>query len=89
LFGVRARSVLGRQTSDEAAGSAAFTSGLLIGSDVREALAGTVNGRIAVAGAPNLTALYASALQIAGHDTVAVDGAAAFLAGAKALVETL
>lgn len=86
LFGIRARHLLG-----ESGGSgASVASGLLIGSDVRAGLAlGAGNGPIVLIGRPDLCALYAAALAEAGRQTVEVDGAGAFLAGAQMLKELL
>jgi 2-dehydro-3-deoxygalactonokinase len=86
LFRVRARAILDPPPG-AMSGFSAFVSGLLIGSDVREAAMGLGNNPISVAGEPHLTALYAKALSMAGHMAVEIDGAKAFLAGAKALVE--
>lgn len=88
LFGVRARSLLERQSNDATPDFSAFVSGLLIGSDVREAVIDVADDSISVVGEPRLTGLYAEAIAIAGNKAVEIDGAKAFLAGANALVET-
>jgi 2-dehydro-3-deoxygalactonokinase len=85
LFRIRARHLLGESQG----GGASFASGLLIGSDVRAGLGLHRDGPIALIGAPGLCALYAAALREAGHETIAVDGAAAFLAGIRLLTEML
>jgi 2-dehydro-3-deoxygalactonokinase len=85
LFGVRARAVLDADTAP----FADFVSGLLIGSDVREAAKDFGGHPVIVAGDAPLTSLYVRALRLAGHTAGQVDGAQAFLAGAKALVETV
>ena len=86
LFSVRARVLLGQS---ERAAAASYTSGLLIGADLRVGLRRAGEGPIAVMGRPELTALYSAALRIAGWATVEVDGEEAFLAGAKRLAEAL
>jgi 2-dehydro-3-deoxygalactonokinase len=86
LFSVRARVLLG---AAERAAAASYTSGLLIGADVRTGLRGAGDGEIAVMGRPELTALYAAALKTAGWEARQVDGEQAFLAGAKRLAEAL
>jgi 2-dehydro-3-deoxygalactonokinase len=86
LFSVRARVLLGQ---GERAAAGSYTSGLLIGADVRTGLRRAGEGPIAVMGRPELTALYAAALKTAGWATVEVDGEAAFIAGARRLAEAL
>ncbi len=46
-------------------------------------------GTIALIGRTDLCALYAAALEAAGHETVEVDGAEAFRAGIQLLTELL
>lgn len=86
LFSVRARVLLEQAAREDAA---SYTSGLLIGADLRTGLRQAAEGEIVVMGRPELTALYAAALGAAGWATREVDGEAAFLAGAMALAETL
>ena len=81
LFSVRAGVLLGKGRRQDATD---FTSGLLIGADVRSSLDGG-DGDIFVMGGPNLTRLYAAALGVAGRRTIEIDGEAAFLAGIKAI----
>ncbi|RYY45740.1 MAG: 2-dehydro-3-deoxygalactonokinase [Sphingomonadales bacterium] len=83
LFGIRARWLLGEANAD-----ASYASGLLIGSDVRASLDGGTS-EIALIGAPELCALYAAALGIAGREAVPIDGETAFLAGVRQLTEIL
>jgi len=83
LFGIRARWLLGEGKAD-----ASYASGLLIGSDVRAAL-DTGTSEVALIGTPELCALYAAALGIAGREFVAIDGETAFLAGIRLLTEML
>lgn len=84
LFRIRARHLLGESASD----STSYASGLLIGSDVRCGLHLHAGGSIALVGRPDLCALYAAVLSQAGHESIEVDGAAAFLAGMTMLTET-
>lgn len=86
LFSVRARVLLDRAAREDAA---AYTSGLLIGTDLRTGLRHASEGEIVVMGRPELTALYSAALKAAGWATTQVDGEEAFLAGAKALTEAM
>ncbi|MEO6218647.1 MAG: 2-dehydro-3-deoxygalactonokinase [Sphingomonas sp.] len=81
LFGVRADALLGLRARED---SAAFVSGLLIGTDVREqALA--PGQAVHVLADPVLGALYASAIAMAGGRAVPVDSQAAFVAGITAI----
>jgi 2-dehydro-3-deoxygalactonokinase len=86
LFSIRARVLLARGRREEAA---SYASGLLIGADVRTGLRYAAEGEIAVMGRPELTGLYAAALNVAGWGTRQVDGEEAFLAGALQLAEAL
>ena len=84
LFSVRARILLGKQKREDACG---YTSGLLIGSDLRVGLRAAGEGEIVAMGRPELTGLFASALAEAGRTARQVDGEKAFLAGARILAE--
>ena len=84
LFSIRARVLLGRQERDQAVG---YTSGLLIGSDLRIGLREPGPDDVVVMGRPELTRLFAAALELAGRQPSVVDGEAAFLAGARRLAE--
>lgn len=86
LFGVRAGILLGLRPAEEAA---SFVSGLLIGADVRTGGEEYGAREVVVMGRPELTALYAAALEVAGRRAREVDGEAAFLAGINAIVEQL
>ena len=86
LFAVRAGVLLGRLRKEDATD---FTSGLLIGADVAFGLAGAPPGDIVVMGRPELTSLYAAALDVAGRQSLVVDGEAAFLAGIRGIAERL
>ena len=77
LFAVRARILLGQAAITDAA---SYTSGLLIGADVRCGL-GEGPGPVTVIGRPELTRLYATAIAEAGRVAHEVDGETAFLAG--------
>lgn len=84
LFSVRARVLLGKAPREEAA---AYVSGLLIGADLKIGLSFAGEGEIVAMGRPDLTRLFAAALAVAGREARAVDGEAAFLAGARHLAE--
>ena len=84
LFSVRARVLLGKAPREAAA---SYTSGLLIGTDLRIGLAGAPPGEVIVMGRPELTRLFAAALEAAGRTMREVDGEEAFLAGARHLAE--
>ena len=81
LFSVRAGVLLGSQQKVDATD---YTSGLLIGADIGHSLEGT-EGDVFVMGRPELTRLYAAALDLAGRRATEIDGEAAFLAGIKAI----
>lgn len=85
LFSIRARYLLKVGTCDDAS----YASGLLIGTDVRTGLAFGGEGPVALIGRPDLTALYAEALRLAGRETTRIDGERAFLLGARAIAERL
>ena len=80
LFTVRARVLLGQAPREQAA---SYASGLLIGSDIRIGLAGNAVGQVIVMGRPELTELYAAALDEAGVRSVELDGEGCFLPGIK------
>ena len=86
LFSVRARVLLDKAKREDAA---AFTSGLLIGSDVRIGLSAGDGGQVIVMGRPELTELYAAAIVIAGRQAVELDGEQCFLAGATHIAERI
>jgi 2-dehydro-3-deoxygalactonokinase len=85
LFSIRARHVQGRSVGN----GASCASGLLIGSDVRAGLRLHRGGPVGLVGRSDLRALYGAALALAGRETIEVDGAEAFLAGMRKLVEML
>jgi 2-dehydro-3-deoxygalactonokinase len=78
LFEVRARVLLGQAKKEDAA---SYTSGLLIGTDVRIGLSLPTSAQVTVIGRPDLTRLYAAAIGEAGRDAVELDGEESFLAG--------
>jgi 2-dehydro-3-deoxygalactonokinase len=84
LFSIRARFLLGIEED-----SASYASGLLIGTDVRTGLAFGGDGPVALIGRPDLTALYAEALRLAGRESTQLDGERAFVLGARAIAERL
>jgi 2-dehydro-3-deoxygalactonokinase len=86
LFETRARFLLGRLDKFDAA---SLVSGLLIGEDVRVGLGTGHASRVIVMGSPQLTALYASAIEVAGIESREMDGEGAFIAGARRIVEQL
>lgn len=78
LFSVRARVLLGRARKEDAA---AYTSGLLIGTDVRIGLSYPTSAEVIVIGRPDLTRLYAAAIALTGRGATELDGEQCFLAG--------
>ncbi|MEO5613038.1 MAG: 2-dehydro-3-deoxygalactonokinase [Sphingomicrobium sp.] len=86
LFSVRARVLLGQARREDAA---SYTSGLLIGGDVRIGLGSTPAAPVTVLGRPELTRLYAAALAIAGRDPAELDGEQCFIAGIRHIAERI
>jgi 2-dehydro-3-deoxygalactonokinase len=86
LFSVRARILLGKARREDAA---SFTSGLLIGTDVRSGAAAAGAGPVYVMGRPDLTRLFARALAMAGREAKELEGDEAFLCGARHLAELI
>lgn len=86
LFSVRAGVILDRIEKGEAS---AFISGLLIGADVRIGLATPAAAQVVVMGRPELTALYAAALDEAGRASSELDGEQCFLAGIAKIAEAM
>ncbi|HZG07769.1 MAG TPA: 2-dehydro-3-deoxygalactonokinase [Allosphingosinicella sp.] len=86
LFSVRARVLLGKAAHEDAA---SFTSGLLIGADLRFGLGFADAGPLFVMARPELTRLFAAAAAIVGREAVEIDGETAFLAGARHLAELI
>ncbi len=74
IFGARAQVLAGRLAETDAA---AYLSGILIGHDVRAAMAGQQGAVVQVIGSADLTALYARAIAAAGGFPERHDGEAA------------
>jgi 2-dehydro-3-deoxygalactonokinase len=74
VFGVRALTLAGRLAETD---SAAYLSGILVGHEVRAALAGMEGTVVHVIGAPELTSLYARAISACGAYAERHDGEAA------------
>jgi 2-dehydro-3-deoxygalactonokinase len=81
LFQIRARAVLGLGDVD----AASRASGLLIGCDVRAGLQLADTRHVTLIGRPDLSELYAAAIDRAGGTTARIDGTTAFLAGIRRL----
>ena len=86
LFPIRAQVLLEEMQRE---GASSFTSGLLIGMDLKVGLELAGDSKLFIMGRPDLTNLYAAAAAQAGRSSAEVDGAAAFLAGAVAIARTL
>ena len=86
LFSVRARVLLEQMPRDQAA---SFTSGLLIGTDVRIGLSYPTSAQVTVMGRPELTRLYAAAIDEGGRPVTEVDGEKCFLAGVAKIARSL
>jgi 2-dehydro-3-deoxygalactonokinase len=78
LFTVRARVLLGEASTEDAA---SYTSGLLIGTDVRIGLSTPTSSKVVVMGRPELTRLYAAAIREAHREPIELDGERCFLSG--------
>ena len=86
LFGVRAAVLLGQANKDDAP---SYTSGLLIGTDVRIGLTWPASARIGVIGRPELTRLYAAAIAETGREPIEIDGERCFLAGIQEIAKRI
>jgi 2-dehydro-3-deoxygalactonokinase len=86
LFNVRSRQVAGTFTAAQARN---FLSGLIIGSDVRAALAAYpgVGNDIAIIGGPKQTGLYARAIATLHRSSNPMDGIDAAMQGYRAIGE--
>lgn len=78
LFSVRASVLLGQMKKADAP---SYASGLLIGTDVRIGLTVPTGAEVVVMGRPELTRLYAAALEQANRESTELDGEHCFLAG--------
>ena len=86
LFAIRAGVLLGQTKREDAA---SYASGLLIGTDVRIGLGTPVATHITVMGRPELTRLYAAAIDVAGRSAVELDGEKSFLAGISEIAKRI
>jgi 2-dehydro-3-deoxygalactonokinase len=86
LFSIRARVLLGEAKAENAP---SYTSGLLVGSDVRIGLNGTADRQIYVMGRPELTRLYAAAIREAGREAIELDGEQSFLSGIREIAKRM
>jgi 2-dehydro-3-deoxygalactonokinase len=86
LFAVRARVLLGAAKREDAA---SYTSGLLIGSDLRIGLRDADAEPIVVMGRPELTSLFAAALAVARREAIELDGERCFLAGISEIAKRI
>jgi 2-dehydro-3-deoxygalactonokinase len=87
LFSIRAGVLLGTFARGDAP---SYASGLLIGCDLRGGLEAAAKvDEILVLGRGSLTGLYAAAIKQCGYRTREMDGAAAFVAGMRAIAETI
>ena len=86
LFQVRARVLLGEAARADAA---SYVSGLLIGTDLRVGLGRQRHDHVHVVGRPELTRLFAAALEQTGRAASQIDGEGAFVAGLRHIAEKL
>lgn len=86
LFGVRAAVLLGQTRKEDAA---SYTSGLLIGTDVRIGLSDPTSAEITAIGRPELTRLYAAAIAETGRTARELDGERCFIAGAAEIAKRI
>ena len=86
LFAVRARVLLKQARAEDAA---SYASGLLIGNDVRIGLATPYSAQVVVMGRPELTCLYAAAIEEAGRTAIELDGEQSFVAGISRIAEVI
>jgi 2-dehydro-3-deoxygalactonokinase len=86
LFTIRADVLLGQSKREDAP---SFASGLLIGTDVRIGLKYPTASQIVVMGRPDLTRLYAAAIEVAGRGTIELDGEQSFLEGIAELAKRI
>ena len=84
LFTARARVLTEAMTPPDAASR---ISGLLIGADVRTGLGRSRADVVPLIGAAALCERFAVALQRAGRESIVIDGEAAFIAGARAIMD--
>lgn len=85
LFRLRAAGLLQMRLAD----GASYASGLLIGGEVRAGLARKPGAVPFLIGRPDLVSLYAAAIAKVAGESIPIDGAAAFRAGIRALIEEI
>jgi 2-dehydro-3-deoxygalactonokinase len=86
LFEIRARVLLGQAEKEDAP---SYTSGLLIGTDVRIGLSLPTSAQVTVIGRPDLTRLYATAIREVDREAVELDGEQCFLEGIKEIAKRI
>jgi 2-dehydro-3-deoxygalactonokinase len=86
LFGARAQVLLGQAKKEDAA---SYTSGLLIGTDVRIGLSVPYGAVVTIIGRPELTTLYAAAVKEFGRASAELDGEQCFLAGIQEIAKRI
>ena len=86
LFSVRASVLLGQRKKEDAP---SYASGLLIGTDVRIGLTYPTGAQVVVMGRPELTHLYAAAVEQAGREAIELDGEQCFLAGIQEIAKRM
>ena len=86
LFAVRARVLLHQAKKGDAT---SYTSGLLIGTDVRVGLSKPTGAQITAIGRPELTRLYAAAIHESGREVIERDGEQCFLAGIREIAKRI
>ena len=86
LFSVRARVILKQAPAED---PASYASGLLIGNDVQIGLSTPYAAQVVVMGRPELTCLYAAAIEEAGRAAIELDGEQSFVAGISKIAEVM
>ena len=86
LFSIRASVLLGQRKKADAP---SYASGLLIGTDVRIGLTYPTGAQVVVMGRPELTDLYAAAVEQAGRQAIQLDGEQCFLAGIQEIAKRM
>jgi 2-dehydro-3-deoxygalactonokinase len=86
LFSIRASVLLGQRKKTDAP---SYASGLLIGTDVRIGLTYPTGAQVVVMGRPELTHLYAAAIEQAERQAIQLDGEQCFLAGIQEIAKRM
>ena len=86
LFSIRASVLLGQRKKTDAP---SYASGLLIGTDVRIGLTYPTGAQVVVMGRPELTHLYAAAIEQAERQAIQLDGEQCFLAGIQEIARRM